>query len=353
MTDEMRPKAAWVVRAGKYGERDQWVLAEGRAGTGWVDIPNLTSCNSRDDVAEVVAHARTGVPANTQANYVGQLWALRGRITPGDIMVLPLKTTSQIAIGMVTGGYEYLADEAPDRRHTIPVDWKITDLPRAAVKQDLLYTLGSALTVFAPTRNHAIKRLGALIETGTDPGAIPFGLSPTVPSLTPWTTKDEVDEPEFVVDIAEQARDQITTKIAEEFTGHDLSQLVTALLEAEGFVCTMSPPGPDHGIDIIAGRGLLGMNSPKVIVQVKSESNVGEPVVRDLLGTVHAQKADQGLLVAWGGLAGPARNFLKNQGFIIKAWTADDVVEALLRVYDRLPEEIHARLPLRRVWMLA
>jgi restriction system protein len=34
-------------------------------------------------------------------------------------------------------------------------------------------------------------------------------------------------------------------------------------------------------------------------------------------------------------------------------WQAADVVNAVLRTYDRLPEDIRARLTLRRVWMLS
>lgn len=346
------PNVAWVVRAGKYGERDPWVLANGRAGTGWAEVPDLTACSSREDVTAVVAQVYAGESAPTQAAAAGQLWAMRGRIKPGDLLVLPVKTTKQIAIGVVSAGYEYLRDEASDRRHVISVDWKVTDLSRAVVKQDLLYTLGSALTIFAPTRNHAVKRLVALMETGSDPGAVPFGHAPKIPAMDP-SPDDTVDEPELDVDIEETALNQITTKIAEEFTGHDLAHLVTAVLDAEGFVCTVSPPGADHGIDIVAGRGLLGMDSPKVIVQVKSESGVGEGVVRDLVGVVHSQNADQGLLVAWGGLTSSARDAVKQQRFLVKAWTSQDVVDAVLRTYDRLPEDIRARLPLRRVWMLA
>ncbi|MDL9935443.1 restriction endonuclease, partial [Gordonia sp. ABSL1-1] len=43
---------------------------------------------------------------------------------------------------------------------------------RSAVKQDLLYTLGSVLTVFAPSKNNAVSRLEHLLQYGTDPGAV-------------------------------------------------------------------------------------------------------------------------------------------------------------------------------------
>jgi hypothetical protein len=63
---------------------------------------------------------------------------------------------------------------------------------------------------------------------------------------------ESVDEPELTTDIERVAADQITIRIAEDFAGHALATLITALLTTEGFLCTQSPPGPDGGIDITA-----------------------------------------------------------------------------------------------------
>lgn len=345
--------AAWVVRTGKYGERDAWALKNGLSGGGWGDVPDLTSCETRDDVAAIVTQTYPEWSPAQLANSVGQLWAQRGRMAVGDIMVLPLKTTHEVAIGRISSGYRYLADE-PDveKRHVVGVDWRVTDLPRSAIKQDLLYTLGSALAVFAPRRGNAVKRLEALLATRTDPGQLPF--LPAVSGHAPVVVaEDDVDEPEVVPDIAERARDLIRARIAETFTGHRLTVLVSAVLEAEGFTCEASTGGADGGIDIVAARGPLGLDSPKLIAQVKSGGQVSDIVVRDLLGAMRHVGAEQGLLVAWDGVTGPARASLQRERFTIRLWKADDVIEAVLHVYEGLPEEIRADLPLRRVWMLA
>lgn len=344
--------SAWVVRSGKHGERDQWALTNGFSGGGWREVPDLTACKTRAEVSVVIAGAFPELSPPAQANYTGQTWALRSRIQPGDLLVMPLKTTKQIAIGRVTGGYQYRGHDDPDLRHVVPVEWLITDLPRTAVKQDLLYSLGSALSIFAPTKGHAIARLEALLATGADPGLVSFQASLTQGRTASPLIADDVDEPELHPDIVEAARDRITARIAEEFAGHDLAALITAILEAEGFTCSMSPPGADRGIDIVAGRGILGMDSPRLIVQVKSGAQVADSVVRDLLGVIHSQQAEQGLLVAWGGLTRNARDSVYGQQFRLRVWTNEDVVDAVMRVYDRLPEEIRARLPLRRVWIL-
>ncbi|NMM17242.1 MAG: restriction endonuclease [Cellulomonas sp.] len=350
---------AWVNRAGRFGERDQWALDKGFSGGGWREVPELSRCTSREEVASVVRSAFPGASDGKVNNFTGQLWALRSRINPGDLLVMPLKTTKQIAIGRVTSGYEYRADEPdPDKRHVVRVDWKRTDLPRTNVKQDLLFTLGSAMSIFAPSKNNAVARLEQLLLHGVDPGAAALAAKPVYAQSTAEPASvaadaADVDEPELAADIEQVAMDRITLRIAEDFAGHALATLVTAILSADGFVCTQAPPGPDGGIDISAGRGPLGLDTPRLLVQVKSGAQIGSPVVTQLHGVMTTHGADQGLLVAWGGLSKPARDSLRNQQLRVRIWEAPDVVDAVLRTYDRLPEEIRTTLPLRRVWMLA
>jgi restriction system protein len=287
--------------------------------------------------------------AGALPNYTGQLWALRSRIQPGDLMVLPLKTTSQIAFGRVAGGYEYLADEPdPSRRHILRVEWLRTDVPRTAIKQDLLFILGSALTVFKPSRNGATWRLERILETGRDPGA--RSTSPVASSVS------ESDETGEVLTTSEQleefAATRIQTLIQEGFAGHDLARLVEAVLVADGFVCERKPPGPDGGVDVLAGRGPFGLDSPRVVVQVKSDSTpIGDPVVQTLQGAITRFAADQALLVAWGGVNKQAEKFLETTKFQIRVWDSTDLIKALLRVYPSLPADIRSELPLKQVWI--
>ncbi|WP_199240249.1 MULTISPECIES: restriction endonuclease [Kribbella] len=265
---------------------------------------------------------------------------------------MPLKTTKQIALGRVTGGYQYRADE-PDRdqRHVVQVDWQRTDLPRAAVKQDLLFTLGSAMSIFAPSKNRAVDRLEHLLAHGTDPGQVSPASRPVMAPSAPTDETEAVDEPELTTDIEQVAYDQITLRIAENFAGHALATLITGVLEADGLRCTKSPPGPDGGIDIVAGRGVLGLDDP-ILVQVKSGGQVGSPVVNQMHGVMHTHGAQQGLLVAWSGLTKPAWDALKTSQLRVKVWQASDVVDAVLVNYERLSEEIRSTVPLKRVWML-
>ena len=125
------------------------------------------------------------------------------------------------------------------------------------------------------------------------------------------------------------------------------------MLEAEGFKTDVSPPGPDGGVDVFAGRGPLGLDRPNLIAQVKSSpSSASVTVVRELNGVLTDQDADQGLLVAWGGVTREAHREIRQKFFRIRLWNAEDLVEAVLRNYDKLDQEIQAELPLKQVWTL-
>jgi len=97
-----------------------------------------------------------------------------------------------------------------------------------------------------------------------------FGDRDWVISLIVNKGTDVADSAESGIDVERVGKDLIQGRITELFAGHELSRLVAEVLNAEGFIADTSPPGPDGGIDVFAGRGPLGLDSPRLIVQVKS-----------------------------------------------------------------------------------
>ena len=132
-----------------------------------------------------------------------------------------------------------------------------------------------------------------------------------------------------------------------------MTGLVADVLRAKGFACEVSPPGPDQGVDILAGSGPLGLDSPTLIVEVKSEEGqISAPIVRGLHGAISSHGSDQGLLVAWGGITKDARREMRTDRFKIRVWDADDFLDELFEVYDVLPEDVRRQIPLKRAWVL-
>lgn len=294
--------------------------------------------------------------ATRRANHTGQVWAFRSQIQPGDIVLMPSKLRpGYIYLGKCTGPYAYASDE-PDqkRRHQIPVHWQTEPVSKSVIKDDLLYSLNAIMTVFNPTRNNAGQRVLALYETGEDPGNNKTTAWPvkTVPGTTGGDAEDLVTDPDPTPTL-EAIRDRIRTHLVENFADHKLTRLVADILGALGFSCEVSPPGSDGGVDILAGRGPLGLDSPTLIVEVKSEPTaVDVKVVRGLHSAMTQHRADQGLLVAWGGVTKPAaREFLRDRTSF-RIWDSEELLNRLFQTYDQLPAGTRARIPLKQAWVL-
>lgn len=98
---------------------------------------------------------------------------------------------------------------------------------------------------------------------------------------------------------------------------------------------------------------LSASDEPSLCVQVKSSSESSDVnVFRALKGTMQTFSARQGLLVSWGGFTRATKAEARQSFFGVRLWSANELVEAIYRSYERLPEEIQAELPLKRVWTL-
>lgn len=331
----------WLVRLGRFGENEGRALESGELVTGWT-LDDLTQIDGRAGILQALQRAAPLEKAGTLENWAIQINQLKSSIQPGDLVVTPLKTTGQLAVGRIIGGYVHADGRHPARR----AKWLKVDIPRDSVKQDLLFSLGAIQTVCEIKRNGAVARFEAIVETGLDPGA---GTEPNAPSA-------KVDEGELAdqaVNLADAARDAIERRIASGFVGHAFTQLIAEILRAQGYQTRVSPPGADRGIDIVAGQGPIGFAGPRLVVQVKSGNVVADqPTLQSLIGCVQDTQADHALLVSWSGFTNAVRQRTNELYFRVRLWGRDEVLDALFSVYDALPEEIRAELPLKRIWAL-
>lgn len=329
----------WMVRGGRFGEHEILSFENGLACIGFHEVPDLTKTSTKEEIFELVRAAYPEKPDMAIHNLAGQLRTFVHRMEKGDLVAMPLRNSPQIAIGTVTGPYRYRIDLG-DVHHTREVEWIRTDIPRIAFGQDLLYSLGAIMTVCKIERNSAEDRVRAILAGKPDPGSQPG----------PAGNGGEEDVP---TDIEQLSGDQILSYLEKNFKRHDLARLVDAILKAEGYVTLLSPPGPDGGVDILAGRGSLGLDRPRLCVQVKSSRNpVDVTVFRGLQGSMATFQADQGLLVSWGGFTNAVPREARLCFFSVKLWDSGDLVKAIFRNYDHLPEEIQNELPLKKIWIL-
>ncbi|MCO5961797.1 restriction endonuclease [Sinorhizobium meliloti] len=339
----------WLVRLGKNGEFEATALQDNMLRIGFGLADDISHLKDREALIEKMAELFPNDKPNRHRNFAAQLNQFINVAETGDLVVTPFKTTGTVGIGRFAGPYTTGPGGEPLR----PVQWLKTDLPRDSFKQDLLYSFGAFMTVCEISRNDALRRVQAVLETGRDPGdgALPsLTKSPVAKPVVNEETTEAADQP---INLEQLARDQIERRIASVFTGHDFTRLVAAILSAQGYQTRVSPPGADSGVDIVAGNGLLGLDGPRVVAQVKSGGvTVDQPTLQGLIGSIQDTHADHGLIVSWGGFTSAVRRRTNELFFRVRLWGRDELVNNLLAVYDRLPEDIRAELPLRRTWTL-
>lgn len=332
----------WVVRAGRYGEQQETALNEGLVCHAWNELPDYSAFRTRDELRRLYEKTYPREGEKQIIAGLSQIWRFAREIQKGDVVALPLKTESAVALGRVTGEYQYKT-VAQNVMHIRSVEWLKT-VPRSALPKDILGSMSSKLTVFKVSRNDADGRVKKIL---------------TLPTLVPenGTENAEAEIEDAAggdaVNLEEAARDEILKFIQAKFTGHDLARLVDAVLRAQGYKTEASSPGPDGGVDILAGSGPLGFDQPRLCVQVKSGSGPeGQKTLNELLGVVSKFGAEQGLLVSWGGFTNPVKQDARKAFFTIRLWDQGDLVDAILENYEGLDDQIKGELPLRRIWVM-
>lgn len=253
-----------------------------------------------------------------------------GVLEDHDVVVFPLKRTSEISLGRVTGDYTYDASESYPNLHSVV--W-LKKFARTTFSQGALYEVGSAMSFFQ------VKNYADEFEVALEGKTI---VAPTV---------EEEDETISIVadDIAQQSRDFVLKQIHQKLKGHGLAEFVGHLLNLMGYKTNVSKPGPDRGIDIVANKDDLGVTPPTIIVQVKSgEGDVNEAAVSELSGKVSDK--DFGLFVSAASFNKRARDsaFAKRN---LKLIDGDDLVELVYKYHPQLDAKYKGLIPLRSVYI--
>lgn len=221
-------------------------------------------------------------------------------IMPGDLLLVHLRDSRTVLICMAGhGGMESHAG-LPARLAEV-----LRELPEAGLPADLASSMSAQQPVCRLRNPNALQRISHLLAHGVQPLA-------------------ELPDPGSSV------------------SGHDMAAIVAAALRDDGYQCRISPPGPDGGADILAGKGMLGFEG-SVIVQVKSgRITCGTAEIDRLLGVMQVRGASHGMIASWGGFTRPALARAAELWFRVRLWGREDIAMAAGRAARQLEGDLAA-----------
>lgn len=123
----------------------------------------------------------------------------------------------------------------------------------------------------------------------------------------------------------------------------EFEKIISDLLERMGFDVTRTKSTGDGGIDVIAINE-QPIISGKYVVQCKryaTGNNVGEPVIRELYGVMHAENANKGILITTSEFTRQARSFAADKqielidgntltGLLSKYFAEDELEDSII-----------------------
>lgn len=309
---------------------DNLFLKENVIAIGWHEMGDLSLIEKDRDAfkakyTEVYKDAKKGsIPT-----CAGMLYRFVNEAKIGDYVVFPSKTNREVNIGQITGEYRYDAEEH-DYVQKRNVMW-LKHFKRTVFSQGALYEIGAAQSFFL-VKNYADEFLSALEKDFKNS----FDKEPAENDVIAETA-DEIEQ---------ATRDYVLKALFTNFKGYPLENFVANLLEAMGYKTTVSKQGGDNGIDIIAYKDEL---PPRILVQVKSQNkDIPETVVQSFKGAM--LNGDYGLFVTLSDYTPNAKIFL-DKNPIIKGINGYELVDLIIKYYDKLNEKYQKVIPLKRVYI--
>ena len=331
--------ATWMVRAGRGGDRVESFLEEGFAGVGFgaSELKSIPTTVSREGMFDLMRVANPQGSIGKIKSGASQLYRFLSEIQVGDTIVTGDPGTRTYYVGRVeTAPYVEAGAPLAIRRR---VKWN-GRVARDDLSVSALNTLGAIQTLF---------RLSDEVTQELAQHQHPIEQEPLlVVSKSSKTPTSEV-VPEELLGAPEKSKSFIEDMI-NRLDWDELQDLVAGVLRAMGYKTRVSAPGPDRGVDIFASPDGLGLQEPRIFVEVKHrEASMGAPAIRAFLGGRKA--SDKCLYVSTGGFKKDARYEADRSTIPITLVALPELRDLLLEHYDGLDEETRALVPLRRVYL--
>lgn len=330
----------WVVRAGRGGVAAERFVDEGyvEVGFGGKIGPSVKGM-SREAIAQELRKLSPERKDGQVLNMAAQLHRFHEEIQIGDDVVTYDPEHRRYVLGRVASAAAFVpSNDHPTYRRKIGWTHRVD---RDQLSVDTKNTLGSTLTLFRPNDSAATElrqRRVALDAPATQP-----------PAETGVEVPDAVGLEEIGAAMEEKARDFIEDRIAR-LDPYEMQELVAGILRAMGYKSRVSPPGPDGGHDIFASPDGLGLEEPRIFVEVKHRTGtpIGAPWIRSFLGG--RRPGDRCLYVSTGGFTKDAKSEAQRASVPLTLVDLGQLRELLVDFYDKVDQETKQLVPLKRLY---
>lgn len=323
----------WMVRAGEGAFLIDRFKNENRVVIGW-EIGDLNKVKNLDEIKNLIKKHQPEKKVGQVNIAASQISKFRFNFKKGDYVISYDPQNRLYLVGEITSDYIYDDKFYPENPleycDVREVKW-LGEVKRDILKTATKNTLGAISTIFEinpDARKEILKALKGEIEP--DP-----------------TGEDE--ELEFLKEnIISKSREFIKDKMSK-LDWEDMQELVAGILRGMGYKTIVSAKGPDRGRDILASPDGLGLNEPRIVVEVKHrKGQMGSPEIRSFTGGL--RPGDKGLYVSTGGYTKEAKYEAERSNNPVTLVDADMLVTLVIQYYDNFDPDARTLIPLTKIY---
>lgn len=329
MTNE---QIIWMVRAGEDAYLIEDFLKKKVVAIGWDKVGDLSRVSDVDEIKRKLREVYPQQKVGQVNNFAGQLYRFRFEFAKGQSVITYDPNERVYWIGEITSDYEFSEKSIPQYPHIRTVNW-LRSVSRDNLSTTTKNSLGSTLTIFKLSSIAVQELLGQR----------------TIIENADITTEQE---PETLETIKEDIEAKATEFIKDRLTKLDweeMQDLVAGILRGMGYRTLVSPKGADRGRDIMASPDGLGLENPKIMVEVKHRTGtMGGPEIRSFLGGLRPN--DKGVYVSTGGFTKDAKYEAERSNIPLTLIDLDMVVLLIVQHYDKFDPDTRALIPLKKIY---
>lgn len=320
---------AWMVRAGEGGFLFEEFIEKSVVAIGWNEMGKIKLPITID---ELKSKLWTEYPDNKEGNITTsahQLYKFIIVFKEGDYVITYNRISREYHIGIIKSGYIF--DKTLEYNHSRKVNW-INHISRDLLQASSKNTLGSSLTIFEINEDVLNDLLTNKTAKNYDSEFIE-------------NIEEELDE--IKDDIIQKAHEFIKDKIIN-MSWERMQDFIAGLLRAMGYVTIVSESGPDRGKDITASPDGLGLEEPRIKVEVKHRSGpMGSKEIRSFIGALRSEK---GIYVSTGGFSKEAKYEAERSDKPVTLVDLDSLVWITTQYYDKFDSDAKSLLPLKKIY---
>ena len=304
---------------------------------GWNKLEDLTNVKKFEDIKKMMIENYPDSKPQTAAMNAGQVNRFVNLIHSSDYIITYCSEQRIYLVGKDKGEYKY-DKSLTDYYHSRKVEW-IDSVKRDDLTAKTKNALGSIATVFEISEE-AKKEILYVLEHKDS-------LSTSKEKIAPET--DNAEELKYEISELEQnSRERIKDKFIH-VSWEEMQNLVAAILRAMGFKTKISKKGSDRGKDIVASPDGLGLENPRIFVEVKHrDGSMGAPEIRSFIGGL--REGCKGIYVSTGGFTKEARYEAERSIIPLTLVDSDDLVDLIVEYYDSFDTEGRSLIPLKKIY---